>query len=503
MSAGARPVAMAIDRRPRHAPARRLAPVWSVSMVLASIGAWFLADDWIAGAALWVLWAGWRYLPQDDGLPVLALAFTFQWVQVTAGIYYYAATGRRLAAMDVSDYRTMVLIGLGCLLVLILGLRAGVWLSRRLGAHPSPGPERAFGWPVLIALYVGSVVVTGSVQELAWEIPPLTQGILALTYIRFALLFLMFRRLSQPRVRGGWIALILAAEIGLGFTGYFAGFREPMMMAAVALTGTFDRRRPTHWLALVTLGVVTLLTGVLWMGIRTEYRRDFESEVFAESREARLERIAGLSSRWLRHGVDDHLADVEFFVDRLWAVHYPALALARVPDLVPYEQGRILGRALLHLVTPRLFFADKEVLESDSEMVLRYSGVMVAGAGIRTVGVAKDTNIAFGYAGESYVDFGVPVMFVPVFLFGVLMGMAYRWLGSVIRHRELAVGIVTVIFWLSLYLFERSWVKMLGLSVTLILYLGAVTFLLDRFLLWRLRVRTRVSRGRPILRPRS
>jgi hypothetical protein len=494
------PLATALGRQPRRVPVRSLAPVWFASMMLASIGAWLLADDWIAAAALWILWAGWRYLRQDDGLPVLALAFTFQWVQVMAGIYYYAATGRRLAAMDVSDYRGMVLIGLGCLLALLLGLRAGGWLSRRLGAHPVPGPERAFGWPVLIALYVSSVVVTGSVQELAWEIPPLTQGILALTYIRFALLFLMFRRLSQPRVRGGLIALILAGEIGLGFTGYFAGFREPMMMAAVALTGTFDRRRPAHWLALGSLGVVTLLTGVLWMGIRTEYRRDFESQVFAESREARLERIAGLSSRWALRGVDEILSDVEFFVDRLWAVHYPALALARVPDLVPYEQGRILGRALLNLVTPRLFFADKQALESDSEMVLKYSGVMVAGSGTRTVGLEKDTNIAFGYAGESYVDFGVPLMFLPIFLYAVLMGMAYRWLESLIRHRELAVGVVTVIFWLSLYLFERSWVKMLGLSVTLILYLGAATFLLDRFLLWRLRVRTRVWRRRPVAR---
>src|SRR5207249_8029059 len=166
----------------------------------------------------------------------------------------------------------------------------------------------------------------------------------------------------------------------------------------------FDRRRPGHWLALGGLAVVAVLTGVLWMGIRTEYRRDFESQVFADSREARLERVAGLSLRWLERGPDELLADVEFFVDRLWAVHYPALALDRVPALVPHEDGAILGRALLHLATPRIFFADKEVLESDSEMVLRYSGVMVAGAGARTVALEKDTNIAFGYAGESYVD---------------------------------------------------------------------------------------------------
>jgi hypothetical protein len=486
----------ALRQRPRYVRRPRLAPIGFASAVLASALAGLLAEDWIAGAALWVLWAGWRYLRSGDGPPVIALAFTFQWVQVMAGVYYYAATGRRLPAMDVSDYRTMVLLGLGCLLALLLGIRSGMWLSQRLGLGPARGPERAFGWAALVAFYILSVALTGTVQEFAWEIPALTQAILALTYARFALLFLMFRRLSRPNVRWGWIALILAGEIALGFTGYFAGFREPMMMAAVALTAAFDRRRPSHWVALGALAAVTLLTGVLWMGIRTEYRRDFESQVFAESREARLERIAGLSSRWARRGVDDMLSDVEFFVDRLWAVHYPALAVARVPALVPHEDGAILRRAVTHLITPRLFFADKEALESDSEMVFRYSGVMVAGAGWRMAGLEKDTNIAFGYAGESYVDFGVPFMFIPVFVYGVLMGLVYRWLQSLISHRELAVALVTVVFWLSLYLFERSWVKTLGLSATLILYLGGATLVLDRFLLWRLRVRTGAARGR-------
>ena len=53
------------------------------------------------------------------------MAFTFQWVQVTAGIWYQMLTGIRLPAVDHSDYRTMVLIGLGCLAALLVGLKLG------------------------------------------------------------------------------------------------------------------------------------------------------------------------------------------------------------------------------------------------------------------------------------------------------------------------------------------------------------------------------------------
>lgn len=445
---------------------------------LASAAAWLVARDWLAAAGILVLWLGWHLLVLDEGPPVLAMAFTFQWVQVTAGLYYHALTGRSLDAIELSDYRPMVLIGLGCILALLIGLRLGMRVVRGPAPDDGPRPEQAFGWPALLVAYAVAVTVTGTVQQLAWEVPSLTQAILALTYARLATVFMMFYRLTRPRVRWGWLALLLATEVLLGFTGYFAGFREPFMLAAVALLTAFDRRKVRHWLALGLFAAVMFMSGLMWMAIRTDYRQDFESQVFAQSREARLERVVVLTSKWLRRDFDTMLFDLDFFVDRLWVIYYPALAVTRVPAVVPHEHGAIIGRAILHVVTPRVLFPDKAVLESDSEMVMRYAGVWAAGA-------EKDTSIAFGYAGESYVDFGVPLMFLPIFVYGFLMGMAYHWWLRVIRHRELAIGLVTAMFWLALYLFERSWIKTLGLTMTMMVYLGGAAFVLDRYLLSR------------------
>lgn len=481
------PPVQVLAARPR--PATHRAPVPGLLIVLAIVSAIasILAADWIPVVAIWLLWAGWRWTRTGEGPPVLAMAFTFQWVQVTAGIWYQMLTGIRLPAVDHSDYRTMVLIGLGCLAALLVGLKLGMTVIRPPRATARPAP--ALGWGALVAAYLASVVMTGTIQEFAWELPVLTQGILALTYVRFALLFLIFRRLSQPRIRLISIALLLAGEIVLGFTGYFAGFREPMMMAAMVLTGLFDRRRVTHWVVLGALGIAMLFTGVIWMGIRTEYRRDFEDQVFARSREARLDRISALSAKWLGHSPGEMLSDFDSFVDRLWAVYYPALALDRVPAVTPHEDGEILWAAVVHVLTPRLLFPDKPAVESDSEKVRRYTGIWVAGT-------EENTSIAFGYAAEAYVDFGVPLMFLPVLAYGFLMGMAYRGLLRLIRHPELAIASVTVIFWLSLYLFERSWANMLGLSLTLIVYLGGVTFLVDRLLRSRAVTVRAPARGR-------
>ena len=108
---------------------------WSLRevLVLSAIAgaAGYATDDWIAMPAMVILWLAWKYLRDNDGLPILSMAMTFQWVQVTVGIGYFAATGRRLATMDISDYRPMVLIGLGCVASLIVGLSAGINIMRR------------------------------------------------------------------------------------------------------------------------------------------------------------------------------------------------------------------------------------------------------------------------------------------------------------------------------------------------------------------------------------
>ena len=77
--------------------------------------------------------------------------------------------------------------------------------------------------------------------------------------------------------------------------------------------------------------------------------------------------------------------------------------------------------------------------------------------GLRCAGAEQGTSIAFGYAAESYVDFGIPLMFLPPLAFGIFMGLAYRLAFRFIRTDELVIGFVTVTFWMSLFLFERSW----------------------------------------------
>ncbi len=445
-----------------------------VVVATVSLLAALLTDQWLIGASLPVIWGVWRFLKLEDGPPVLAFAFTFQWSQVVIGLYYHAATGRVPVGMKAARYEEMVAIGLACVVVFVVGIRLGDRLVRRTMPE-RPGRDIAIEWVDLLALYFVLLVFRTALHDFAFgQQAELRQGLIVITFIRFALLYLILRRLvaAEQYVVG---ALFGAVEIALGLTGFFAEFREPIFVAAVVLAEQFDYRRPRHWMALTAIGSTALLIGVLWIGIRSSLRVDTESRADFTATE-RLGFTASLAESWVSSGANEKLASVDSFVNRMWDVYYPALALARVPSVLPHTNGAIMWAALGHVLMPRILVPDKAGLESDSLQVRTYAGIWVAGP-------EQNTTISFGYPIQGYIDFGIPGLFVPVLLYAIFMGAAYRFFLRVIRCRELAVSIVTVIFWMSLYAFNRSWPKMLGLSLNFMVYLGGVAIFIDHYLL--------------------
>jgi hypothetical protein len=454
----------------------RRSPALDGLALVAGIGFSLFGNDWLFAAAIGVLWAIWRMLPEDDGPPILAIAMTYQWVQVTAGMFYSLVTGRTLLPMLSIDYRPIVTISL----ISVLTLAVGLYLGRKIAiGRRSPDatarPDLALTWGILLTAYATAIVAEASARKFAFQYPSLTQPILALMSIRLITLYILLRRLARPKFRIVAIGCLTVFEAVLNATGYFANFREPLILAIVAVLEVFDRRRREQVVAVAAFVVALAVCSLVWINIRAAFRQEIDSrESFNTS--ARLDRIGALASDWWRRGESNRLDDVDFLVERVWAIYYPALALKRVPNVLAHTDGNLLGAAISHVLQPRIFFPDKPELPSDSDLVRKYSGVYVAGR-------ESNTSIAFGYVAESYVDFGVPLMFLPIAAFGVISGVIYGVFQRLIRHAEIRIPVVVVAFWLGLFLFERSWANFIGFSLTIYLYVGAAAWLLDRFLL--------------------
>jgi hypothetical protein len=444
----------------------------------ASLILFLFTGDWLGPVSIVALWMCLKLTSTGDRLYVLPLAMTFQWSQTSLGVFYQGFTGRTVPAILISDYRPMVLIGLGCVLALSAGIRLGL-MTRKPPDPAEPRPDFAFAFGPLIIAYVSSVFIEGTLLTIAPNYPSLRQIITTLDTARLGVLFLILRRLCSPTPRWATLAAVVSIEVIMGITGFFAGFREPIVLAVLAVLEVFDRRNKEHWVAVTVAIVGVSVLGLVWMGIRRDYRREYvEVDQFSNSRSTRVQRVGDLTSAFFKTDPEEMWRTADSLVDRMWTIYYPALAIARVPSVLPHTNGAILSDALTHIVTPRVFFPDKPELMSDSDKVRKYSNVHVAGR-------ESNTSIAFGYAAEAYIDFGVPLMFVPVFCFGVFIGAMYALFRSIIWHRELFVAFGTVAFWLSAYLFERSWATMLGVTMGFMVYLGPPTVLIDRFLLVR------------------
>lgn len=454
---------------------KRIGNVLTTWAPLTGVAGWIVLGDWVAGLALAVLAAIWAVLPDEEGPPVFALAMTMQWVSVCIGFFYNLLTDRPLEATIHTDYRYMVLLGLGCVGATTVGLALGRHLVDRTKPPKSVRPDHALTFKSVMLVYVVFTALLSVVRVTDFDFGGLAMAAVALSYLRFGLVYLIFRRLVG---RGEWhyLAALLLVEVVLGISGFYAGFKEPLIMAALAFLEFFDRRNVRHWFSIAALGAIMATLGIFWIGIRADYRTRFvEDERFQNSRSTRIDALRDSINGWMSRSSNELWRNVDNFVDRMWTVYYPALAVDRVPSVLPHTHGALMAETLRFVFEPRILFPNKPEIISDSAMVRKYSGLMVAGE-------ERNTDIAFGYAAESYVDYGVPGMFVPSFIWGLFIGVAIELIYREYHFRDMAVSVATVIAWISLYLFERSWAKTIGFGGTLLIYAGGLCYILDR--LW-------------------
>ncbi len=430
-----------------------------------------------------LLGIAWRVLFEYDAPPALRLAFIYQWVQVTIGLFYFGATGRFSQTISYSNYRLMVAIGLGSITALFGGIALAKYIATVINPAQRHDTVSRLTNRDLALLYLGSLIISGALQQTGRFFPGMYQAATVFAYLRYAFLYIAFRRMSSPTFQARLFVPLLAFEVLLGFTGFFAEFREPVIFALLGLVQIYDMRKVRHTVVLGLTSFAVVIMVVTWTAIKPEYRSAFED--VGGTRAQRISLVRELSGRFAADATVRLAETIDLSVDRLWAVYYPALAVDRVPALIPHTNGDLMWSGIRHILMPRLFFPDKPGLISDSEKVREYSGVHVAGA-------EEGTSIAFGYATELYIDFGVPNMFFPLFMIGMLLFWCVRRVDRMIRDPDIAAACTACITWFAIFQFEQSWSRMLGVTLTLLIVIGISGVAIDRYL-WN---RARGLRGR-------
>lgn len=397
-----------------------------------------------------------RLLWRQGEAPTLLWICFYQWVQAFVPVVQAGIQGVTVAAsMGGQEFEEAVLLSLLGVLFFSLGAACVSRIVSPAAGRDLPAGLTGLSPSRLFVAWVALALPVELVNRLLWgsSLSQLVQPLFS-TYVA-AMVLLFQYALATGRGRG-FAYVLVAVEIMMGFVGYFGGFK--LVLYTLLLAGlTFTAIRPRVWGQGVLIMILAAGLGNFWGAIKYEYRRFLAGETAEASQEIRVplaERL-GYMSRALQEMTWDRYVDAfGSTLDRIGYVTYLGHCLSNVPASVPHADGRLWKEAVMHVLMPRVLFPNKQEF-NDSDRTNEFTGLRVADA-------TQGTSIGLGYVGESYVDFGVPGMFVPIFLFGAAVGGGYALLVRLAPLPLLGAAFGTAMLMRSGFLLESSNAKMLG-----------------------------------------
>ncbi len=374
--------------------------------------------------ACFVLGVGVALLRRPGEPPILMFIFLYQWIQAAIGPFYGNLRGVSLDTLvpfrgqnNLADF-----LQLTSLLVLAVAIRFAAGRSfpglfLRVQAFVAARPLRFW-----LRIFIGAWIFSAACESLAWRSGGLEQVLLVFAQVKWAAFVLLtMATFAVPgRKKTIWTAIFLI-QFALSIGGFFSNFKDVFFYALIGLAASNVRLKARVILPGALLAVVLLFLGIVWTAIKGEYRA-FVNEgtrqqvvlVDYSARVAELGRLAtGVDAHGLAKGADG-------LVRRLMYFNFFGVVLNRVPNVLPYADGRLWGDAVLRFLMPRLLFPNKSAV-NDSTLTNRYTGLGVATA-------RQGVSISIGYMAEAYIDFGPILMFVPIAMLGLFLGYFYRWL---------------------------------------------------------------------------
>ncbi|PZU98031.1 MAG: hypothetical protein DCE90_05960 [Pseudanabaena sp.] len=415
------------------------------------------------GCLIWpiLFWALWR--PGEP--PVLLFASFFQAVQVFTPVVVANFAGETIdqTTRYQLDMSTAFYLAALSIVVLALGMKIGSGSASPQYLKNLDKNSQELNPSKLAIAYVIFLVISTFLESIAFAYPAFTQLLLGISSFRWLIIFsIAWAGFRYPKF---YLLSIFTnlLEIVIGFTGFFGEFRVVLFLLLVVYGATSTKVRKLLKPQALILISLLLALAVYWQGVKSDYRSFVNLGTQTQEVNVSLEdRLSFHIDSISKFGTEDIEGGLESGLDRLGYIRFFAGSIKTVPSVIPYQDGRLWSEAFANLA-PRLLFPDKPVIE-DSRRTNIFSGIRVAGA-------AQGTSVSIGYVGESYIDFGVPIMYAPVFALGFFWGWIYRFLANTGSIPLLGQAAATALILNVAVYFESSNLKILaGGVISLLIY---------------------------------
>ena len=435
----------------------------------------------VAGLAFFALFFNAGLLWRREEAPILPFCLSYQWLFAVVGYLWFVKTGNYPGNEVVGNIRGAVLLSLVGFTCLALGIRFGIRLWE--GFNPKTAARMAGAEPQYGVFFLFLLTFAANLSGLIWKVNPMgmwfggAQILYRLLEFKSVLLVLLWITVLRQGKGYGYAAIAGLLVFVSSFGSTMSAFSFALMLFLVAalrewrpwLSGPLDKMKNRRIEAIAVGLVLTVFAmGLVWEGaVKSVWRGQVLNE------EGQLTGQA--SAREFLQTVREQSVTLRF-EDALDSVAqrmssdalYFSYVIDRVPAEVPHENGMLTRRALMHVLMPRFLFPNKENLGSDSWLVIQYAGVGAAGA-------EQGTSIGLGYIAEFYIDYGIPWMFLPLLIYGIIIGLSYRVLQWFSPSHAMWMSAATVMCFGAFASYGGELAKLFG---TLVLCVGIYSIIL-------------------------
>ena len=433
---------------------------WAAILSVAIGMSLFSTEPLLIFASLLTLPLGAMLLWRIGEPPILYAVFFLQWLSISTGVFQAAMEGLSLAELlgvpGMVEATWLSLIGL-------LMLAGGMRLALRGSSPPRVDilRQEVHGYSLsrITRAYLFAVLFFYAFDFVIWRIPGLSQALLALTGLRWVIFFVLAVKILMERRGYGLLALAFGYELASGFLSFFSDYKFVVLILGLAFVVARPSITTRTLSKLLLIFVFMVALSALWSAIKADYRSFLNQGTGAQTVLVNpTERAVKLQQLVADAGIGSLSLGLERLLDRVMYTEYFGRVVDRIPAYYPHERGTLWLTAVVHVLTPRLFFPEKAALTADIENTARYTGLNLMQEG-------GNTEISLGYMAECYIDFGAMGMFIPIGLLGFLYGFEYRYFVSRPRNLLFAYGAAVAVL-KSAGLYETTIIKVLGGNLT-------------------------------------
>lgn len=404
-----------------------------------------------------------KYLWTPYQPAVFLFGLVFQWTQSALRIFQANFAGEKLDIFDRSANASIAAYAalsstLIVSLVLAWFVRMNKWdKTYLLNTLTSVNIKRVFGLHII--MFIGMPLLSLA------KIGGLSQIIVSLESLKWLGYCLLVMSVVVQRRLYLLLGISFISELILGFTGYFSSFKNVVFFSLISILSLTPRVTPGRVIISTVLGVFVIALGLFWTSIKGDYRKFLSggqrAQIVTVSATESLEYVYSSFSTVRNTPVEITL---EAFLNRLQYTKMIQLVMDYIPRHFDHQQGKQWQDAIRHIFQPRLLFPDKPPLD-DSAITSKYTGLRWAGAD-------EGTSISIGYVAESYVDYGIPQMFIPVAILALLVGLLYRNITRQPQKYALLFYVTSIVLFIRFSHIETSYTKIIGgLITTFLVYI--------------------------------